>query len=71
MINKTITQIDTLYITWKNNFFYTLKMKSPKKEIDKQPIFVQITKVKDSSYSFSAKVGYSNFKQDGTVFKIK
>lgn len=71
IINKTITQIDTLYITWKNNFFYTLKMKSPKKEIDKQPIFVQITKVKDSSYSFSAKVGYSNFKQDGTVFKIK
>jgi hypothetical protein len=69
--NKTITQIDTLYITWKNNFFYTLKMKSPKKEIDKQPIFVQITKVNDSWYSFSAKVGYSNFKQEGTVFKIK
>ena len=69
--NKTITQIDTLYITWKNNFFYTLKMKSPKKEIDKQPIFVQITKVKDSSYSFSAKVGYSNFKQEGTVYKIQ
>jgi hypothetical protein len=46
-------------------------MKSPKKEIDKQPIFVQITKVNDSLYSFSAKVGYSNFKQEGTVFKIK
>lgn len=68
---QTITQVDTLYITWKNNFFYTLRMKSPKKEIDKQPIFVQITKVKDSSYEFSAKVGYSNFKQEGTAFKIK
>lgn len=69
--NKSITHIDTLYITWKNNFFYTLRMKSPKKEIDKQPIFVQITKVTDSSYSFSAKVGYSDFKQEGTVYKIK
>lgn len=68
---KSITQIDTLYITWKNNFFYTLRMKSPKKEVDKQPIFVQITKVKDSSYEFSAKVGYSNFKQEGTAYKIK
>tara|TARA_Y100000034_G_scaffold137038_1_gene219096 strand:- start:23098 stop:23487 length:390 start_codon:yes stop_codon:yes gene_type:complete len=68
---KSIEQIDTLYITWKNNFFYTLRMKSPKKEVDKQPIFVQITKVKDSSYEFSAKVGYSNFKQEGIAYKIK
>jgi len=68
---KEIKKIDTLYITWKNNFFYTLKMKSPKKEIDHDPIFVQITKVTDSSYNFSAKIGFSDFKQDGTVYKIK
>lgn len=66
-----VKRIDTLYITWKNNFYYILKMKSPKKAIDKDPIFVQITKVTDSSYSFSATVGFSNFKQRGTVYKIK
>lgn len=68
---KEIKKIDTLYITWKNNFFYTLRMKSPRKEIDHDPIFVQITKVTDSSYNFSAKIGFSDFKQDGTVYKIK
>jgi len=30
---KRSKHIDTLYIKWKNNFFYTLKMKSPKKRI--------------------------------------
>lgn len=68
---KGIKHIDTLYIKWKNNFFYTLKMKSPKKDLDKDPIFVQITKVTDNSYSFTAKIGFSKFKQDGTVYKVK
>lgn len=68
---KRIKHIDTLYIKWKNNFFYSLKMKSPKKELDKDPIYVQITKVTDSSYSFTAKIGFSKFKQDGTVYKVK
>jgi len=68
---KSESKVDTLYITWKNNFFYTLKMKNPKTELDKDPIFCQITKVSDSSYNFTAKIGYSNFKQEGTVFKIK
>jgi hypothetical protein len=68
---KRIKHIDTLYITWKNNFFYTLKMKSPKKEIDKDPIFVQITNISDNSYEFSAKIGFSKFKQYGIVYKIK
>lgn len=71
VIKKEIKRIDTLYITWKNNFFYTLKMKSPRKQHDHDPIFVQITKVTDSSYSFSAKIGFSKFKQNGTVYKIK
>ncbi len=66
--DKQIEHTDTLYIKWKNSFFYTLKMKSPKKDLDKDPIFVQITKVTDTSYNFTAKIGYSNFKQNGTVF---
>ena len=68
---KRIKHIDTLYIKWKNNFFYTLKMKSPKKELDKDPIFVQITKVTDSSYNFTAKIGFSKFSTDGTFYKVK
>ena len=42
---KESTIIDTLFIKWKNNFFYTLKMKSPKTDLDKDPIFVQINKI--------------------------
>lgn len=68
---KEEKRIDTLFIKWKNNFFYTLRMKNPKTELDKDPIFVQITKVTDSSFSFSAKIGYSNFKQDGIVYKVE
>ena len=68
---KREKRIDTLYITWKNNFFYTLKMKSPKTELDKDPIFVQITEVKDSSYNFTAKIGYSDYKNNGTFYKVK
>ena len=68
---KKIKHIDTLYIKWKNNFFYSLKMKSPKKELDKDPIYVQIVKVTDSSYSFKAKIGFSKFATDGTIFKVK
>jgi hypothetical protein len=68
---KKEAHIDTLYIKWKNNFFYILRMKSPKTELDRDPIFVQITEVKDSSYSFTAKIGYSDFKQDGTFYKLE
>lgn len=71
VFEKETQRIDTLYITWKNNFFYTLKMKSPRNDLDKDPIFVQITKVSDSSYNFTAKIGYSEFKQKGTVYKIQ
>ncbi|CAL2110686.1 conserved exported protein of unknown function [Tenacibaculum sp. 190130A14a] len=68
---KEEVHIDTLYIKWKNNFAYQLRMKSPKTDLDKDPIFVQITKVADSSYNFTARIGYSNFKQKGTVYKVK
>lgn len=63
--------IDTLYIEWKNNFSYILRMKSPKTALDKDQIFVKINKVTDSSFSFIARIGYSKFKQTGTVYKVK
>jgi len=62
---------DVYYIEWKNNFFYTLRMKDPKTDLDEDPIFVQITKITENTYDFSARIGYSNFKQTGTVTKIK
>lgn len=68
---KEEKRVDTLYIKWKNNFFYTLRMKSPKNDLDHDPIFVQITKITDDSYDFTAKIGYSKFKQNGTVYKVK
>ena len=68
---KRIKHTDTLYIKWKNNFFYSLKMKSPKKELDKDPIYVQITEITDNSYNFKAKIGFSKFATDGTIYKIK
>lgn len=68
---KRIKHIDTLYIKWKNNFFYSLKMKSPKKQLDKDAIYVQITKITDDSYDFSAKIGFNKFLADGTVYKVK
>ena len=71
VISEETKYIDTLYIKWKNNFAYTLRMKSPKTDLDKDPIFVQITKISESSYDFTARIGYSNFKQKGTVFKVK
>lgn len=71
VINSVEKHIDTLFINWKSNFKYILKMKNPKKSIDKDPIFVTINKVTDSSYSFTARIGYSKFKQTGTVYKVR
>jgi len=68
---KRIKHLDTLYIKWKNNFFYSLKMKSPKKELDKDPIYVQITEITDNSYKFKAKIGFSKYATDGTIYKVK
>ena len=70
VFRKETKNIDTLYITWKNNFFYTLKMKSPQTDLDNDPIYVQINKLSDSSYNFTAKIGFSEFKQKGTLYKI-
>jgi hypothetical protein len=68
---QRIKHIDTLYIEWKNNFFYSLKMKSPKKQLDKDAIYVQITKITDDSYEFSAKIGFSKFLTDGTMYTVE
>lgn len=68
VFEKEIKRIDTLKIKWKNNFAYTMWMQNPKTDLDKDPIFVQINKVTDTSYSFKARVGYSKFTTDGQVF---
>lgn len=71
LVEKEIKHIDTLYITWKNDFAYSLRMKRPKTDLDEDPIFVQINKVTDNSYDFTAKIGYSKFKQTGTLYLKK
>ncbi|CAL2086757.1 conserved exported hypothetical protein [Tenacibaculum sp. 190524A05c] len=71
VVEKEKKEIDTLYITWKNNFAYTLQIKNPKTELEKDPIFVQITKVKDSSYEFTSRIGYSKHKIPGTLYISK
>lgn len=62
-------RIDTLLIEWENNFKYTLKMLHPKSELDKKPIQVKITNIKENGYDFVAKIGYSKFEQKGTLIK--
>ena len=60
-----------MYIEWKNNFFYSLKMKSPKKELDRDILYVQITKITKNSYDFSVKIGFSKYLTEGTLTKIE
>ncbi|MBP9601667.1 MAG: hypothetical protein KBE41_09200 [Lutibacter sp.] len=64
--NKT----DTLYISWKNNFNYTLKMLHPTSAIDEDLIHVKITSISKNSYTFEAVIGHSNFVQKGELTKI-
>lgn len=68
-IEKYEDRIDTLSISWKNNFNYTLKMLHPKTAIDEDPIHVKITSIKDSSYEFEAVIGHSNYVQKGEITK--
>jgi hypothetical protein len=69
-IEKYQDRIDTLSISWKNNFNYTLKMLHPKTAIDEDPIHVKITNIEKNSYEFEAVIGHSNFVQKGEIFKI-
>lgn len=68
-IEKYEDRIDTLSISWKNNFNYTLKMLNPKTAIDEDPIHIKITSLKDDSYEFEAVIGNSNYVQKGEITK--
>jgi hypothetical protein len=70
-ISKYENHIDTMSIKWKNNFFYTLKYINPKNDLQKDQMFVQINKVRENSYDFTVKVGFSNFSTKGTIYKVK
>ena len=69
-IEKYEDRIDTLLITWKNNFNYTLKMINPETAIDEDPIHIKITNIEKNSYEFEAVIGHSNFIQKGEIIKI-
>ncbi|WP_081817057.1 hypothetical protein [Polaribacter sp. Hel_I_88] len=70
-ISKYGDHIDTLSIEWKNNFFYTLKYINPKNDLQKDPMYVQINKIKEDSYDFTVKIGFSKFSKKGTIYKVK
>jgi len=70
-ISQHGTEIDTLSIKWKNNFFYTLRYLNPKTELQKDPMFIQINKIYKNSYDFTVKIGFSKFSKKGTIYKIK
>ena len=70
-ISKYGDKIDTLSIKWKNNFFYTLRYINPKTDLQKDPMFVQINKIKKDGYDFTVKIGFSKFSKKGTIFKLK
>ncbi len=65
------TKKDTFYITWKNNFEYSLLKKSPKTDLDKKKFIVKITGISENSYTFSAHFKGSNYKQKGKALKLK
>lgn len=70
-ISKYGDNIDTLSIEWKNNFFYTLKYLNPKNSLQKDPMYIQINKIREDSYDFTVKIGFSKFTKKGTIYKIK
>jgi len=70
-ISKYGENIDTLSIEWKNNFFYTLKYINPKNDLQKDPMYIQINKIREDSYDFTVKIGFSKFSKKGTIYKVK
>ena len=70
-ISKYGNTIDTLSIKWKNNFFYTLKYINPKNSLQKDPMYIQINEIREDSYDFTVKIGFSKFSKKGTVYKVK
>lgn len=70
-ISKYADNIDTLSIKWKNNFFYTLRYINPKNSLQEDPMFIQINEIREDSYDFTVKIGFSKFTKKGTVYKVK
>ncbi|WP_339662596.1 hypothetical protein [uncultured Polaribacter sp.] len=70
-ISKHGTEVDTLSIKWKNNFFYTLKYINPKNDLQKDPMFIQINKIHKDSYDFTVKIGFSKFSKKATIYKVE
>ena len=70
-ISKYGDNIDTLSIKWKNNFFYTLEYINPKNSLQEDPMYIQINKIKENSYDFTVKIGFSKFTKKGTIYKVK
>ena len=68
-IEKYEDRIDSLSITWKNNFNYTLQMLHPKTAIDEDPMYIKIINLNKTSYDFEIRIGHSNFVQKGTIYK--
>ena len=70
-ISKYGDNIDTLSIKWKNNFFYTLKYINPKNSLQEDPMYIQINNIREDSYDFTVKIGFSKFSKKGTIYKVK
>lgn len=68
-IEKYGDRVDTLSISWKNNFNYTLQMIHPQTALDQDPIHIKITNIEKDSYDFEAVIGRSNYVQKGTIVK--
>jgi len=63
-------KIDTFDIHWKSNFEYELRKVNPQSKLDSIPFVVKIIAIKESSYQFKGAYLGSNFKQEGTTYKI-
>ena len=66
-ISKYGDNVDTLSIKWKNNFFYTLKYINPKNSLQEDPMFIQINKIREDSYDFTVKIGFSKLEISDSV----
>ncbi|NJB83843.1 hypothetical protein [Wenyingzhuangia aestuarii] len=63
-------QVDTFDIHWKSNFEYELRKVNPTSKLDSIPFVVKITAIKENYYKFKGAYLGSNFKQEGTTYKL-
>ena len=64
-------KIDTFAIRWVDPFEYVLVKQHPRTLLDSTPFHVKITGIKKGSYTFTAYYRGSNFRQNGTAYKMK